>query len=115
MWDRQLLMPLYGFEYRWEVYIPAAKRRWGYYVLPILFGDRFVGRIEPRIDRAERAVRILGLEWEPGFEPAEAPGFLAAFSDALAAYLGFAQADRLVPPPDPRHASLDPLLSMALR
>ncbi|HEY5489045.1 MAG TPA: crosslink repair DNA glycosylase YcaQ family protein, partial [Candidatus Limnocylindrales bacterium] len=38
LWDRGVLVPLYGFDYRWEVYTPAAKRRWGYYVLPILFG-----------------------------------------------------------------------------
>ena len=41
----------YDFDYIWEVYVPAPKRRWGYYVLPILFGDRLVGRIEPRIER----------------------------------------------------------------
>ena len=51
-WDRDLLRSLFGFDYVWEVYVPAAKRRWGYYVLPLLFGDRFVGRIEPRFDRA---------------------------------------------------------------
>ena len=48
VWDRDLLERLFGFEYRWEVYVPAPKRRWGYYVLPLLYGDRFVGRIEPR-------------------------------------------------------------------
>ena len=51
MWDRRLLRELWDFDYIWEVYVPEAKRRWGYYVLPILFGDRLVGRIEPRLDR----------------------------------------------------------------
>ena len=51
VWDRDLLRSLWDFDYVWEVYVPAAKRRWGYYVLPLLWGDRFVGRIEPRIDR----------------------------------------------------------------
>ena len=51
-----LLASLFDFEYVWEGFFPPAKRRWGYYVLPILFGDRFVGRIEPRIDR-ERGPR----------------------------------------------------------
>ena len=69
-WDRDLLLRLWGFDYRWEVYVPAAKRRWGYYVLPLLYGDRFVGRIEPRIDRKTGTLRILGLWWEDGFEPA---------------------------------------------
>ena len=69
MWDREALAPLYDFDYRWEVYTPAAKRRWGYYVLPVMFGDRLVGRIEPRLDRTAKVVRVLGLTWEPGFEP----------------------------------------------
>jgi hypothetical protein len=98
MWDRAALAPLYDFDYRWEVYTPAAKRRWGYYVLPILFGDRLVGRIEPRIDRAAKAVRILGLNWEPGFEAMETPGFVEAFSAALNAYLAFGAVEKLVPP-----------------
>ena len=68
-WDRDLLLRLWGFDYRWEVYVPAAKRRWGYYVLPLLYGDRFVGRIEPRIDRKTGTLRILGLWWEDGFDP----------------------------------------------
>jgi hypothetical protein len=100
MWDRAALGPLYDFDYRWEVYTPAAKRRWGYYVLPILFGDRLVGRIEPRIDRAAKAVRILGLGWEPGFDPMEVPGFVEAFSAALDSYLAFGAAQKLVPPED---------------
>ena len=66
VWDRDLLRSLFDFDYVWEVYVPAAKRRWGYYVLPILFGDRLVGRIEPRIERASGALRILGLWWEDG-------------------------------------------------
>jgi hypothetical protein len=98
MWDRAALAPLYDFDYRWEVYTPAAKRRWGYYVLPILFSDRLVGRIEPRIDRASKAVRILGLGWEPGFDPMAAPGFVEAFAAALTAYLAFGAAEKLVPP-----------------
>jgi uncharacterized protein YcaQ len=100
MWDREALGPLYGFDYRWEVYTPAAKRRWGYYVLPILFGDRLVGRIEPRIDRAARVVRILSLGWETAFDPLEAPGFVPAFGEALTAYLGFGGADTILLNPE---------------
>jgi hypothetical protein len=106
MWDRGVLEPLYDFEYRWEVYTPAAKRRWGYYVLPILFGDRLVGRIEPRIDRAAKVVRILGLSWQPGFEPLDAPDFVESFSEALSAYLAFGGATSLVAPDGPAHRSL---------
>ena len=95
MWDRSLLEPLFDFDWVWEVFTPEPKRRWGYYVLPILFRDRFVGRIEPRIDRAGAGVRVLGLSWEEGFEPRRAEGFVDAMREALGAYLRFAGADRL--------------------
>jgi len=106
LWDRAALGPLYDFDYIWEVYTPAAKRRWGYYVLPILFGDRLVGRIEPRIDTASKAVRILGLAWEPGFDPLGTPGLVNALSDAINAYLTFAGAAALVAPAGTGHKAL---------
>src|SRR5215471_807730 len=95
LWDTPLLASLFDFEYVWEGFFPPAKRRWGYYVLPILFGDRFVGRIEPRIDRDRARVDVLGLWWEDGFAPGRADGFVDAMRDALRAYLHFAAADRL--------------------
>jgi uncharacterized protein len=90
VWDRDFLRSLYGFDYVWEVYVPAAKRRWGYYVLPILFGDRLVGRIEPRIDRRAGVLRILGVWWEDGFDPLAADGFVEAFAAAVGAHREFA-------------------------
>ncbi len=95
VWDRDLLRALYDFDYVWEVYVPERKRRWGYYVLPILFRDRLVGRIEPRIDGADGRVRVLGVWWEDGFEPRRADGFVDAMRAALRAYLSFAGASRL--------------------
>jgi uncharacterized protein len=95
MWDRSLLQPLFDFDWIWEVFTPEHKRRWGYYVLPILFRDRLVGRIEPRIDRADAHVRVLGLWWEEGFRPGRVEGFVDAMRAALGAYLRFAGADRL--------------------
>jgi uncharacterized protein len=95
IWDRSLLKPLFDFDWVWEVYTPEPKRRWGYYVLPILFRDRMVGRIEPRIDRADSRVRVLGLWWEDGFAPRRADGFVDAMRSALRAYLSFAGANRL--------------------
>jgi uncharacterized protein YcaQ len=95
VWDRALLRSLFEFEYIWEVYMPQRKRRWGYYVLPILFRDRLVGRIEPRIDRDNRRVQVLGLWWEDGFAPRRAEGFVDAMRAALRAYLAFAGARQL--------------------
>ena len=95
VWDRGLLGSLFGFDYVWELFVPPAKRRWGWYVLPILFGDRLVGRIEPRIDREEGVVRVLNLWWEGSFDPRRAEGFVDAMRAALRAYLQFASASRL--------------------
>jgi uncharacterized protein YcaQ len=95
VWDRALLGSLFEFEYVWELFFPPEKRRWGWYVLPIVFGDRFVGRIEPRIDQAEARVQVLNVWWEDGFAPRRADGFVDAMRAALRAYLGFAGADRL--------------------
>jgi uncharacterized protein len=95
VWDRGLLGSLFGFDYVWELFVPPAKRRWGWYVLPVLFCDRLVGRIEPRIDRAEARVQILDVWWEDGFAPRRAEGFVDAMRDALRAYLRFGGANRL--------------------
>ena len=95
VWDRKLLASLFGFEYVWELFHPPERRRWGWYVLPILYRDRFVGRIEPRIDREQGSVRILGLWWEEGFAPKRVDRFVESMNEALAAYLRFAGAERL--------------------
>jgi len=95
VWDRPLLRSLFGFDYVWDLFFPPAKRRFGWYVLPILFRDRFVGRIEPRIDRGEGRVHVIGCWWEDGFAPRRAEDFVDAMREALRAYLEFAGATRL--------------------
>jgi uncharacterized protein YcaQ len=82
--DRDRLEALWGFRYRLEMYVPAAKREYGYYVLPILHGERIVGRIEPVFDRRERVLRVNGLWWERGEKPVDLEEPLAG----LAAFLG---------------------------
>ncbi len=106
VWDRDLLRSLWDFEYVWEVYVPAAKRRWGYYVLPLLWGDRFVGRIEPRVERKTATLHVLDLWWEPGVEPLAAPEFVDAFATALQAHAAFLGATRVVLPRTARHRAL---------
>jgi uncharacterized protein YcaQ len=103
VWDRALLRSLYDFDYVWEVYVPPARRRWGYYVLPVLFGDDLVGRIEPRIERRAGALRIAGLWWEAGFDPLAADGLVGAFADAIAAFAAFGGVERIVWPRNARH------------
>ncbi len=67
--DRERLEALFGFHYRLEMYVPKAKRRYGYYVLPILRGDLLVGRIDPVFDRKSGVLRVNSVHWEPGVKP----------------------------------------------
>jgi len=98
VWDRRQLRELWGFDYLWEVYVPESKRRWGYYVLPLLYGDRFVGRIEPRIDRKTKTLTIIGIWFEPDFSPMEDLHFITALGDAIEAYRSFVGATKVVWP-----------------
>ena len=66
LWDRKLIEAVWGYQYSWEIYTPAVKRKYGYYVLPVLFGDRFVGRIEPKADRKTNALTVQNVWLEPG-------------------------------------------------
>jgi len=72
-------LKLFDFEYKWEVYVPAPKRRWGYYVLPILYGDDLVARLDPKLDRTTMTLEIKGFWHED-----DAPVNDIAFADALA-------------------------------
>jgi uncharacterized protein len=64
--DRDRLARLFGFDYRNEIFVPAARRVWGYYVMPLLEGTRFVGRIEAKADRAAGRLALNRLWVEPG-------------------------------------------------
>ncbi len=66
LWDRKLIEALWNYQYSWEIYTPAAKRKYGYYVLPVLYGDRFIGRIEPKADRKAGTLTVSNLWFEPG-------------------------------------------------
>ena len=79
--DRNRAEALFGFRYRLEMYVPPAKREYGYYVLPLLVGDRLVGRAEPRFDRTRGVLEILGA-WGDTSRLPEALAGLAAFLGA---------------------------------
>lgn len=82
--DRGRAEALWNFRYRLEMYVPAAKREYGYYVLPILRGDSVVGRVEPVHDRKTGELRVNGVWWEDGVRPFS----LAAPLRSLAKWLG---------------------------
>jgi len=111
VWDRDFLRQCYDFDYVWEVYVPAEKRRWGYYVLPILFGDQIVGRVEPRFERASATLRISGLWWEESFDPLGDERFVPALAEAFDALRRFGGVKKIT---WPRTKSTS-LISAALR
>jgi uncharacterized protein YcaQ len=67
--DRDRAEALWNYRYRLEMYVPKAKREYGYYVLPILRGDRLIGRIDPVLDRKAGVLRVNSVHWEPGVKP----------------------------------------------
>lgn len=89
MWDRRLIEAVFGFSYRWEIYTPAEKRQYSYYVLPVVYGERFAGRIEPVLDRKGGVLRVRHFWPEAGFR--DTPAFRRSLEtelERLAAFHG---------------------------
>lgn len=85
--DRDRAERLWDFRYRIEIYVPAAKREFGYYVLPILHADRLIGRLDPVHDKKARVLRVNAVYAEPGAPRSAWPAVRAALDD-LAAWVG---------------------------
>ena len=96
--DRERTERLFDFRFRLEIYVPKAKREYGYFVLPILRGDRLVGRIDPLLDRRSGVLRINAVYAEPTAKASDWPPAKHAI-DGLATWLG---ADEVVWPRRPR-------------
>jgi hypothetical protein len=84
---------LFGFEYALECYLPVARRAYGYFTLPILFGDRFVGRLDPKADRRTGTLILRNVHFEP--DVLDFDELLPAFAGALVAYARFNRCERI--------------------
>jgi uncharacterized protein YcaQ len=91
IWSRERTAQVFGFEYRIEIYTPAAKRRYGYYVLPFLLGDALVGRVDLKSDRRGGALIVQAAFAEPEVDRALVATELAAELRAVADWLGLEQ------------------------
>lgn len=90
MWDRKMIAHLFGFDYIWEIYTPLAKRKWGYYVLPILFGDQLVARAEFWARDGILELREWHLEQtDPG------PGFWNALEPAIREFMRYSSTSQI--------------------
>ena len=67
IWNREMISDIFNFDYTWEVYKPVEKRKYGYYVLPVLYGDNFIGRFEPKFDKENKNLIIKNWWWEQDF------------------------------------------------
>jgi len=94
MWDKSLIQALWDYQYSWEIYTPAVKRKYGYYTLPILFGDRFVGRIEAVPDRKNKVLEVRGLWWEQGVRQTKKMN--AALEKTLTGFAKFNDCEKII-------------------
>jgi hypothetical protein len=89
--DRARCLRRFGFDYRFEGFVPEAKRRYGYYILPILEGTRLVGRLDPKFHRERGVLEVRGLWWEEGVRPTKAR--MRALEASLARLASFVGAE----------------------
>ncbi len=85
--DRDHTEALFDFHFRLEIYVPKAKRRWGYFVLPLLHGDRLVGRVDPRFDRSTGVLHLAAVHAEDGTSASDGAAAGRAVRE-LASWLG---------------------------
>ena len=89
--DRARALRLFGFDYRFEAFVPAPQRKFGYYVLPVLEGERLVGRVDPKFERAEGLLKVRRVYWEPGVRATrERVKGLKGAAERLAKFIGAA-------------------------
>jgi len=94
MWNRKLIENIFDFRYRWEVYKPKVQREYGYYVLPVLYGDHFVARLDPAYDKKKRILTVQNWWWEPDIQPT---GIMqTALLDCLRIFCQYLQSEKVI-------------------
>lgn len=88
LWERSRNRRLFGFDHSFEIYIPAAKRKYGYYVLPFLLGEQIVARVDLKADRKAGRLLVHSTHYEPGADRSDVRGHLETELEAMAAWLG---------------------------
>ncbi len=91
LWDRKSLLHIFDFDYIWEVYKPAEQRKWGYYVLPVFYGDRFIARVDSRLEKG--IWTISRWWWEPDITPGA--DLLDALRTAVEDFLHYLRAEEV--------------------
>jgi len=91
---RDRLQKLFDFDFKLECYLPAARRRYGYFCLPLLWGTQFVGRLDPKADRKNKALIVRGLIFEPDFTDYDA--LLPSLAEKLRAFAAFNECEQVV-------------------
>ena len=94
LWDRKAVQHVFSLDYIWEVYKPLAARKWGYYVLPVFYGDRFVARFDSRLKG--NVWELYAWYWEPDVTPGAA--MLGALTDAVKRFMAYLDAEKLILP-----------------
>ena len=93
MWDRKIVFALFGFNYTWEIYLPADKRKYGFYVLPLLYGDNFVARAEIVADSKTDTLTVKNIWYEDGIE--QTRGLSTAISGCITRFAKFNDCSRI--------------------
>ena len=96
MWDRKLIEAIWDYQYSWEIYTPAVKRRYGYYVLPVVYGQNLIGRIEAPADRKNHILTVRNIWYEPGVR--QTKKLAQAMDASIQRFAKFNECDRISMP-----------------
>jgi uncharacterized protein YcaQ len=91
LWNRKLIKDIFDFNYTWEVYKPKHKREYGYYVLPVLLGDKFIARVDLKYERKEKTLKLNNWWWETGVRIS--PDSPSAIRSCMRNFINYLEAD----------------------